>query len=72
MDFISALNAVFKDNDRITRATWNNRNAYVSLEEGLLCTTWDSKINSVDGLHHPWTISEQDFFAHDWEVVTDG
>lgn len=71
MNFTDAITAVFKEGDKITRATWANRSVYVSLEEGLLCTTWDSISSSVDGLHHPWTISEADFFAHDWEVLSD-
>lgn len=67
MNFTDALNAVFRDNDRITRVTWHNRSIFVALEEGLLCL----KGNPDDGKFHPWTISEQDFFASDWEVVTD-
>ncbi len=67
MNFTDALSVAFKDNDRITRATWHNRNIYVQVEEGILCI----KGNPDDGLFHPWTVSEQDFFASDWEVVTD-
>lgn len=67
MTFPEALSAVFKDNDRITRATWHSRSIYVAVEEGLLCI-WG---NPADNLFHPWTISEQDYFASDWEVVTD-
>lgn len=67
MNFTDALNAVFRDNDRITRATWRNRNVYAQLEDGLLCI----KGFPDDGKFHPWTISEQDYFASDWETVTD-
>lgn len=67
MNFIEALAAVFKDNDHITRTTWNNRSVYCCLEDGLLCI----KGNPDDGRWHPWTISEQDYFAHDWEIVVD-
>lgn len=67
MNFIDALNAVFKDNDKITRATWANRSIYAQVEDGLLCI----KGFPDDGKFHPWTISEQDFFSHDWEIVTE-
>lgn len=67
MNFIDALNAVFKDNDRITRAAWNNRNIFIALDEGQL------RIKGVDddGQFHLLIVTEQDFFARDWEVVTD-
>ena len=69
MDFVTAITAVFRDNDRITRATWHNRHIFVALEEGILCIKGFNKEN--DDLFHPWTVTEQDFFASDWEVVTD-
>ena len=72
MTFTEALSAVFNDGDRITRPIWNNRAACVYVEDGMLVTSWDSKSMSVDGLHHPWDITEQDFYASDWEIVVDG
>lgn len=72
MTFTDALSVIFNDNDRVTRTVWHNRAAVCALEDGLLCTTWDSKAEKVDHLWHPWTISEQDYFADDWEVVVDG
>ena len=71
MTFTEALTAVFKEGDRITRADWRNRDIYVGLEEGRLCITWATESSRIDGQMHPWTISESDFFAHDWEVVAD-
>ena len=71
MTFPEALDAVFKDNDRITRATWANRNIYCALEEGRLCIKGFASEGSDDGLFHPWVITEQDFFAHDWEIIAD-
>lgn len=67
MIFPEALSAAFHDNDRITRAAWNNRKVFVLVEDGILCL----RGNPDDGLAHPWTVSEQDYFASDWEVVTD-
>lgn len=67
MNFTDAITAVFKEGDKITRQTWNNRNVFVTLEDGILCIMGFPD----DGKYHPWTISEQDFFAHDWEVVAD-
>ncbi len=67
MTFTEAITAAFRDNDRITRATWHNRNIYVQVEEGILCI-WG---HPNDNIFHPWTISEQDFFASDWETITD-
>ena len=72
MTFTEALSAVFNDGDRITRPIWNNRKACVCVHDGMLCTTWDTASMSVDGLYHPWDITEQDYFADDWEVVVDG
>lgn len=67
MNFPEALSAAFRDNDRITRAAWRNRSIYGQVQDGLLCL----RGNDDDGLFHPWTISEQDYFASDWEVVVD-
>jgi hypothetical protein len=67
MDFITALNAVFKDNDRITRVQWADRQIFCAVEEGKLCIKGVDR----DDLYHPWVVTEQDFFAHDWEIVTD-
>lgn len=65
MDFTTALAAAFHDNDRVTRRHWNNRSIYAALEDGMLMI----KGFPDDGLWHPWMISEQDFFADDWEIV---
>lgn len=63
MTLTNALIAVFTDNARIRRPSWQN--VFVTLEDGKLC------IYDVpdDKLYHPWTIAEADWFAGDWEVV---
>lgn len=71
MIFLDALSAVFKDNDRITRTSWRNRDIYLQVVDGKLCTTWASESNRVDGQMHPLTVSESDYFGDDWEVVAD-
>ena len=63
MTFDEALEAVFKEGERITRRAWNNRQIYGCLEMGQL------HIRMHDGLLHPWTLAEADYFADDWEVV---
>ena len=67
MNFHEALDNVFKEGDRVTRRTWNNRLIYGCLEMGQLHITFP-----LDDKLHPWIIREEDFFADDWEVVTDG
>lgn len=72
MTFTEALNAAFKDDDRITRTSWRNRNVYVSVVDGKLCITGFSSPDPDDGKPHPLIVMEADFFADDWEVVADG
>lgn len=67
MTFTEAISNVFKDGDRITRTTWHSRDIYCALEEGKLCIWGVPK----DDLWHPWTVTEQDYFSTDWEVVMD-
>lgn len=69
MTFTQALSAVFNDSDRVTRQTWNNRSIYLSLVDYQLCITGFSSSGKDDGLPHPWIVTEQDYFADDWEVV---
>lgn len=72
MDFTTALTAVFKDGDHVTRATWRNRAIYLTLDdEKRLATTWASETNSIDGQLHPFIVGESDFFTDDWEVIAD-
>ena len=66
MTFNQALDAIFKEGDRVTRRTWNNRQIYGVLEMGQLHITFP-----LDGQLHPWIVQEEDFFADDWEVVAD-
>lgn len=75
MTFTDALKAAFADNDRITRTTWRNRDIYVYVVDGKLCIRGgiDLATGSVrtDGMPYPFTISESDYFAEDWEVLVD-
>lgn len=71
MTFPEALAAAFKDGDRVTRTNWRNRANYFFVHEARLCTTWNSDQQRVDGLPHPVIITESDFFADDWIIVTD-
>ena len=71
MTFTEALTAVFKDNDRITRRSWNSRSIYVLLEDGKLCIKGFASEGVDDGLPHPLIVSEQDYFADDWEIISE-
>lgn len=72
MTFTEALSAAFNDGDNITRRAWNNRNQFVAVEETKLCIKGYDAGKPDDGLYHPLIVTEQDYFADDWEVVSDG
>lgn len=67
MTFSEALAAVFNSDARITRRTWNNRAIYCYMEQSQLCIRGFNR--EGDTLPHPWTITDEDYFADDWEVV---
>lgn len=66
MTFTEALSAVFDSGERITRLGWSNPSIYCVMEDHKLMI-----MNGVamDGMLHPWCVSEEDYFAEDWEVV---
>ena len=61
----TALEAVFNDSQRITRRKWANSTIYCGLEQSQLCI----RGTNPDNLWHPWTITDEDWYADDWEVV---
>lgn len=65
MTLSEALAHVFDSNARITRRIWHNPKIYCSAVAQMLCITG---VNA-DGKPHPWTITESDYYADDWEVV---
>lgn len=65
MNLNDALQHVFHESKRITRRVWNNPRIYCSLVDARLCITGVD----ADGKPHPWTVTESDWFAEDWEVV---
>lgn len=65
MDFLGAMKRVL-DGGRITREAWDNTGIYVSLQSGLVT------IRMEDKKFHPWTISEVDVYAHDWDDAVAG
>ena len=69
MTFTDALSEVFDNSARITRQHWNSRQIYIECVESLLCIVGFDANKPDDGLPHPWQITEQDYFANDWEVV---
>lgn len=72
MRYPEALSSVFNDSDQVTRQVWGNRSIYLSLVDYQLCITGFSSAGPDDGLPHPYILTENDYFADDWEVVVDG
>lgn len=68
MTFPDALAAIFNDNARVQRGPWS-KSIFVGLENAILCIKGFSHSGLDDGKWHPWTITESDYFADDWEVV---
>ena len=64
MTFLQALDACFRNNERITRPDWGGKYGYV--DDGILKINW-----LAEGIHD-WVISEGDFFANDWSVLGSG
>jgi len=68
MKFTEALSAAFDSNARIRRALWSKQ-VIVGVEDSILCIKGFSSHGPDDGKWHPWTITESDFFASDWEIL---
>ena len=71
MTFTEALSAVFNDGDAITRPIWHS-GAQVAADDGKLSINGYLKDDGTwvnDSQWRSWTITEQDYFADDWEVV---
>lgn len=68
MTFTEALSTIFNDNHRARRRIWQAK-VFVGLDSNLLCIKGFSSSGPDDGKWHPWTITESDYFADDWEVV---
>lgn len=68
MTLLEALGAVFESNQHIHRRLWSAQ-VVVGLEDSILCIRGFSSTGPDDGKWHPWTITESDYFADDWEVV---
>ena len=71
MTFTEALSSVFNDGDLITREVWNQR-AEIGLDDGKLSINGYMGENGKwvgDGKWRAWYVTEEDFFASDWEVV---
>lgn len=70
MTFTDALAAIFNDRSPATRRKWQSRLVYLKLDQQQrLCTTWYNTEQRVDGFLHPWIMTDEDYFADDWEVV---
>lgn len=68
MTLPEALAHVFDSNARIQRRLWS-RSIFVALDSTILCIKGFSHSGPDDGKFHPWTITESDWYADDWEVV---
>ena len=73
MTFQEAMQAVFEDSEYVTRQVWNSRQTYLLLEEGKLQIRGGVSLATgkpdTDGIPHPYTLDEQDYFGTDWEIV---
>lgn len=67
MKLPDALHEVFNSSARIRRLAWP-ASTYVSLVEAKLCITGGQTTEDHE-LPHPWVITDEDWFAGDWEVV---
>lgn len=57
---------------KLNRSNWNGKGMYVALQtpdENSANTLPYIYIITVTGARVPWTISQSDALAHDWEVV---
>lgn len=68
MNLINGLTLVFHESKRITRRVWHNPRIFVALEQGQLCIKGYSSSGPDDGKSHPWSVTESDWFADDWEI----
>ena len=57
-----ALKLVFEKNATIRRKAWD-KVSLVSMKNGLLTILLE------DGENHPWSISDEDIKADDWEII---
>ena len=57
-----ALKAVFEQDASIRRKSWD-KVSLVSMKNGILTILLE------DGENHPWTISDEDIKADDWEIL---
>lgn len=57
-----AIKAVFENDATIRRKSWDKVNM-VAMSNGTLCILFE------DGELHPWTISDVDINADDWEIL---
>lgn len=65
MKLTDALEDVFDGHQRITRRKWANPTIYCGLEQSQLCI----RGTNPDNLWHPWTLTDEDYFSDDWEIV---
>lgn len=68
MTLSEALAHVFDNGQRIQRRLWS-RSVFVALDSAILCIKGFSHSGPDDGKFHPWTISEDDYYATDWEIL---
>lgn len=65
MTLPDALHSIFHDSQRFTRRKWANSSIFISLHASQLCI----KGFPDDGKYYAWVITDEDYFADDWEVV---
>lgn len=71
MNFSEALEEL-KIGSRLARKGWNGKGMWIKAqypgEHGSLTLPF-VLIRTADGNHIPWTVSQADLFAEDWEIA---
>lgn len=72
MDFTAAFNAMREHDQRVTREGWNGEGMWLAIQwpdEGSRMRRPYIYMSPVDGGTFPWTASQMDYFATDWQIV---
>jgi hypothetical protein len=65
VDLFEALQYV-NEGGRISRGEWGDKGFFVEIHAQVLC------LHKPDGIYHPWILTQDDFDATDFEILTDG
>lgn len=73
MRLSEVLNDVYDDNEHATRTVWHDPQVYLGADDdSKLCIFGYSSEGDSPEIPHPWTMTADDWYANDWEVINDG